>query len=115
MRESLPGDDPLDRLIFAAIGDAASELAGRLEADHAQPGQKISHYRIVERIGEGGMGVVCKAVDEKLDRTVALKLLLPLHNDAALHARLEREAKAASALNHPAICTVHDFDEEGGN
>ena len=108
-------DDDLDRLVLGAIGDAASDMVQLLEADHAQPGQKISHYRIVERIGEGGMGVVCKAIDEKLDRTVALKLLLPLHSDAALKARLEREARAASALNHPAICTVHDFDEEGGH
>ena len=108
-------DDDLDRLVLGAIGDAASDMVQLLEADHAQPGQKISHYRIVERIGEGGMGVVCKAIDEKLDRTVALKLLLPLHTNAGLQARLEREARAASALNHPAICTVHDFDEQDGH
>ncbi len=79
------------------------------------PGSEISHYRIIEKIGEGGMGVVHKATDTKLDRTVALKFLPPhLLCDAEARARFEHEAKAASALNHPSIATIHEIDEVEG-
>ena len=78
-------------------------------------GQRLGHFRIVDRIGAGGMGVVYRAHDEHLDRDVAIKVLpAASFRDPSARARLLREARTASKLNHPHICTIHEVGEAEG-
>ena len=110
--ETIPGRGyrfiaPVERL------DATGEIVGLPAGTGTR--RTISRYRLLEKLGEGGMGVVYKAEDPKLQRNVALKLLAPhLTEDPKSKARFLREAQAAATVDHPNICTIHEIDEVGG-
>jgi serine/threonine-protein kinase len=99
-------------LLGSGVQDILREAAAAPDGPDPWIGRTVSHYEIVERLGGGGMGVIYQARDTRLDRIVALKFIAPgLGSDAAARQRFGEEARAASALDHPNICTIHDIGE----
>ncbi len=104
----------VESLLAASDRSAFLDHPAMAPASGLLPGRRISHYEVVEKIGEGGMGAVYKAIDTRLDRPVALKVLARGQGTWSHERRFAREAKAASALNHPNIVTIYEFDTHEG-
>ena len=128
LADACAGDDELRRQVESRLAgeDAAPNILEVTAPEIAAPtftstptlpfaSGQLAHYRIIEKIGAGGMGEVYRARDEQLDRDVAIKVLpAASFEDPTARARLVREAKAAAALNHPHICTVYEVGEANG-
>jgi len=108
-------DDAHSFMEQPAVGEVAGQITASPVHDYSK-GQSVAHYRIISELGAGGQGTVYKALDTKLGRTIALKLLPPemASVDDTVRKRFRREAQLASSLDHPNICTVHDFIEADG-